>query len=114
MRRVVSIALAAAGVAAAWAARRPRSARDAARRLHPLDSLSATLPAVDDLTRDELYAWAKRLDIPRRSRMRKAELAEAIRVGGAGSRTLGKRRRARARSGRCGGRIGEGDQWRFA
>jgi hypothetical protein len=30
------------------------------------------------IARDDLYAWAKRLDIPQRSRMRKSELAEAV------------------------------------
>ena len=78
MRRLVWIALAGIGLVAAAVARR-RNARHRAEQLDPLSSLSATLPAVDDLTRDELYAWAQRLDIPRRSRMRKAELAEAVR-----------------------------------
>ena len=79
MKRLVWIALAGVGVVAAVIARR-RYAPSRAEQLQPLDSPSATLPAVDDLTRDELYAWAKRLDIPRRSRMRKDELAEAVRV----------------------------------
>lgn len=35
--------------------------------------------APSDLTRDELYERAKQLDIPGRSRMRKSELAEAVR-----------------------------------
>jgi hypothetical protein len=78
MRRLLWIALAGIAVVAAAVARR-RYARDRAEQLHPLDALAATLPAVDDLTRDELYAWAKRLDIPGRSRMRKSELAEALR-----------------------------------
>ena len=78
MRRLVVIAIAALGAVAALVVRR-RQVRAVADQLHPLDSLSDTLPPVDELTRDELYAWAKRLNIPRRSRMRKGELAEAVR-----------------------------------
>ena len=77
MRRILVIAILGIVALVAVAARR-RSVADA-ELADPLDALATSLPPVDELTRDELYAWARRLDIPRRSRMRKAELADAVR-----------------------------------
>lgn len=75
----ILLAIVSLGALAALAIRRARRhARFEPLPADPLDAWAATIPDVDSLTRDDLYAWAKRLEIPQRSRMRKAELAEAV------------------------------------
>jgi hypothetical protein len=78
IRRIALLAAVLAGAFLGAVALRHKARAEPTLAPDPLDDLAATLPHVDDLTRDELYAWARRLDIPRRSRMRKAELADAV------------------------------------
>jgi hypothetical protein len=62
--------------------KRRQELTDIANRLRPTDSSSgASRPAaLEDLTREELYARAQEADIPGRSEMSKQELVEALRV----------------------------------
>ncbi len=80
-RHPKAIALGLAAVSALLAAANAWLAR--ARRVAPpygvpSDVPRPAVPHGDSVTRDELYEAAKRLDIPGRSRMRKAELQRAV------------------------------------